>query len=73
MIEEAKALTEHGIVFGEPKQTSTKFVCGKKSDQSVDRWSGWYGKMRKVNVVNGYRKFTGPNTIEVEGEEGKLS
>lgn len=30
VIEEAKALTEHGIVFGEPKQTSTKFVCGKK-------------------------------------------
>lgn len=33
--------------------------------------SGWYGKMRKVNVVNGYGKFTGPNTIEVDGEEGK--
>ncbi len=30
VIEEAKALTEHGIVFGEPKTDIDKFVCGKK-------------------------------------------
>ena len=27
-------------------------------------------KMRKVDVVNGFGKFTGPNTIEVVGEDG---
>ena len=27
-------------------------------------------KMRKVNVVNGYGKFTGANTIAVEGDNG---
>ncbi len=42
VIEEAKALAEHGIVFGEPKPILTRFV--QRSDQSADRWSGWYGE-----------------------------
>lgn len=28
-------------------------------------------KMRKVKVVNGYGKFTGSNTIKVEGDDGE--
>lgn len=28
-------------------------------------------KMRKVQVVNGFGKFTGPNTLEVTGDDGK--
>jgi dihydrolipoamide dehydrogenase len=30
-------------------------------------------KMRKVKHVQGYGKFTGPNTIEVEGKDGKTT
>ena len=30
-------------------------------------------KMRKVQVVNGFGKFTGPNTLEVEGADGKTT
>lgn len=29
-------------------------------------------KMRKVNVVNGFGKFTGPNTLEVTAEDGTV-
>ncbi|MDF4536159.1 NAD(P)/FAD-dependent oxidoreductase, partial [Vibrio parahaemolyticus] len=72
VIEEAKALTEHGIVFGEPKTDIDKVRLWK--EKVINQLTGGLAgmaKMRKVNVVNGYGKFTGPNTIEVEGEEGK--
>lgn len=74
VIEEAKALTEHGIVFGEPKTDIDKVRLWK--EKVINQLTGGLAgmaKMRKVNVVNGYGKFTGPNTIEVEGEEAKLS
>ncbi len=44
VIEEAKALAEHGIVFGEPKTDIDKIRTERESDQSTDRWSGWYGE-----------------------------
>lgn len=44
VIEEAKALAEHGIVFGEPKTDIDKIRTWKESNQSADRWSGWYGE-----------------------------
>lgn len=72
VIEEAKALTEHGIVFGEPKTDIDKVRLWK--EKVINQLTGGLAgmaKMRKVNVVNGYGKFTGPNTIEVDGEEGK--
>ena len=30
----------------------------------------WMAKMRKVKVVPGYGKFTGSNTLDVEGADG---
>lgn len=71
VIEEAKALAEHGIVFGEPKTDIDKIRTERESYHSADRRSGGYGKGRKVKVVNGLGKFTGANTTEVEGENGK--
>lgn len=44
VIEEAKALAEHGIVFGEPKTDIDKIRTERESDQSADLWSGWYGE-----------------------------
>ncbi len=74
VIEEAKALAEHGIVFGEPQTDITKIRLWK--EKVINQLTGGLGgmaKMRKVTVVNGFGKFTGPNSIEVDGEEGKTT
>ena len=70
VIEEAKALAEHGIVFGEPKPISTKSVPKEKVITQLTGGLAGMAKGRKVKVVNGLGKFTGANT-EVEGENGK--
>ncbi|MBE2895413.1 dihydrolipoyl dehydrogenase [Pasteurellaceae bacterium HPA106] len=70
VIEEAKALAQHGIVFGEPK-TDVEKIRGWKEKVISQLTGGLAGmaKMRKVQVVNGYGKFSGPNTIIVAGEK----
>lgn len=70
VIEEAKAMAEHGIVFGEPQTDISKIRLWK--EKVVTQLTGGLGgmaKMRKVTVVNGFGKFTGANTLVVEGEE----
>ncbi|KJG01224.1 dihydrolipoyl dehydrogenase [Photobacterium angustum] len=74
VIEEAKAMAEHGIVFGEPQTDINKVRLWK--DKVITQLTGGLGgmaKMRKVNVVNGYGKFTGPNSIVVEGADGSTT
>ncbi|WP_210450443.1 dihydrolipoyl dehydrogenase [Vibrio crassostreae] len=69
VIEEAKAMAEHGVVFGEPQTDINKIRIWK--EKVVDQLTGGLGgmaKMRNVTVVNGFGKFTGPNSILVEGE-----
>lgn len=71
VIEEAKTISSHGVVFGEPQIDLDKLREYKKS--VIGQLTGGLGgmsKMRKVDVVNGLGKFTGPNTIEVAGEDG---
>ncbi|BAJ00237.1 dihydrolipoyl dehydrogenase [Shewanella violacea] len=71
VIEEAKAVADHGVVFGEPKIDLDKLRGFKNSVISqLTSGLGGMSKMRKVDVVNGFGKFTGPNTIEVVGEDG---
>ncbi|MDB1123039.1 dihydrolipoyl dehydrogenase [Vibrio algarum] len=74
VIEEAKALAEHGIVFGEPQTDIDKIRLWKEKvvGQLTTGIAGM-AKMRKVTVVNGYGKFTSPNSIEVDGEDGKTT
>ena len=70
VIEEAKAMADHGVVFGEPQTDINKIRIWK--EKVVDQLTGGLGgmaKMRDVTVVNGFGKFTGPNSITVEGEE----
>ncbi|MGU5697036.1 dihydrolipoyl dehydrogenase [Aeromonas allosaccharophila] len=74
VIEEAKALAEHGIVFGEPKTDIDKIRLWK--EKVINQLTGGLAgmaKMRKVQVVNGFGKFTGPNTMEVTDDEGKTT
>ncbi len=44
VIEEAKALAEHGIVFGEPKTDRQDSYLERESDHAADRRSGGYGQ-----------------------------
>lgn len=71
VIEEAKALAEHGIIFGEPKTDINKVRLWK--DKVINQLTGGLAgmaKMRKVDIVNGFGKFTGTNTMEVKNEDG---
>jgi len=71
VIEEAKAVADHGVVFGEPKIDLDKLRGFK--DNVIGQLTGGLGgmsKMRKVDVVNGLGKFTGPNKMEVTAEDG---
>lgn len=70
VIEEAKAMAAHGVVFGEPQTDINKIRSWK--DKVITQLTGGLAgmaKMRKVTVVNGFGKFTGANTLEVVGEE----
>ncbi|MFV9996584.1 MAG: dihydrolipoyl dehydrogenase [Arsenophonus endosymbiont of Dermacentor nuttalli] len=69
VIEEAKALATHGIVFGESKTNIDKVRLWKEKviGQLTTGLAGM-AKGRKVKVVNGVGKFTGANILVVEGE-----
>ncbi|MBT1444009.1 dihydrolipoyl dehydrogenase [Shewanella sp. JM162201] len=74
VIEEAKTAADHGVVFGEPSIDIDK-LRGYK-EKVISQLTGGLGgmaKMRKVQVVNGLGKFTGPNSIEVTGADGAVT
>lgn len=74
VIQEAKHLSAHGVTFGEPSFDLDK-IRGWKDSVVTQLTKGLAGmsKMRKVKHVQGYGKFTGPNTLEVEGNDGKTT
>jgi dihydrolipoamide dehydrogenase len=74
VIQEAKHLSSHGVTFGEPTFDLDKIRGWKDSvvSQLTNGLSGM-SKMRKVKNVQGYGKFTGPNTLVVEGKDGKTT
>lgn len=74
VIDDAKDMATHGVSFGEPKIDLDKIRGWKDSvvSQLTKGLSGM-SKMRKVNHVQGYGKFTGSNTLEVEGKDGKTT
>lgn len=74
VIDDAKDMAHHGVVFGEPKIDLDKVREWKDSvvGQLTKGLSGM-SKMRKVKFVQGYGKFTGGNTLEVEGSDGKTT
>lgn len=74
VIQEAKHLSSHGVSFGEPSFDLDK-IRGWKDSVVGQLTKGLAGmsKMRKVNHVQGYGKFTGANTLEVEGKDGKTT
>ncbi len=76
VITEAEEMGEHGISFAKPDVDLDKLRGWKES--VVKQLTGGLGglaKARKVQVVNGYGTFTGPNMIEVDndGEKSTVS
>ncbi|ETX27090.1 dihydrolipoyl dehydrogenase [Roseivivax isoporae] len=71
VITEADEMGAHGIAFGKPKIDLDELRDFK--DGVVGKLAGGLdglAKGRKVQVVRGVGKFTGPNMIAVEGPEG---
>lgn len=71
VIEDARHLSDYGVVFGEPQTDISKIRIWK--EKVVNKLTGGLAamaKMRKTKVVNGWGKFTGANTLEVEGQDG---
>ncbi len=70
VISESEEMAEHGITFSKPKLDIEKLL-GWKQDV-VDRLTVGLtalAKQRKVEVVTGVAKFTGPKSISVDGRE----
>ena len=74
VIEEAKSISDHGIVFAKPKIDLAKVRLWKEKvvSQLTNGLQGM-AKMRKVTVINGFGRFTGANTIVVTGEKEKTT
>jgi dihydrolipoamide dehydrogenase len=70
VMDAARALGDHGVVFGEPKVDLGKLRAFK--DKVVGKLTGGLAamaKMRKVTVVQGVGAFTGANQLAVEGKD----
>ncbi len=74
VITETEEMGAHGLKFTKPK-IDIDALRGWKSDVVGKLTGGLKGlaKGRKVEVVEGYGRFTGPNMIEVDGPGGKKS
>ncbi|MEM8570399.1 MAG: dihydrolipoyl dehydrogenase [Pseudomonadota bacterium] len=72
VITETEEMAEHGISFGKP-QVDLGSLRGWKDSVVGQLTGGLNGlaKGRKVTVVRGYGKFTGPNMIAVSGADGE--
>jgi dihydrolipoamide dehydrogenase len=71
VVDESKAMADHGITFGEPKVDLAKLAAWK--DKVVGKLTGGLNgmaKVRKVEVVRGVGQFLDPYHIEVEVTEG---
>ena len=74
VIEEAADLEAHGVAFGEPKLDLGKLRGFK--DQAVERLTSGLStmaKQRKVTVIEGVARFTGPHRLAVTTAEGSRS
>lgn len=71
IITEAEDMGAHGVSFAAPEVDLDKLRGWK--DEVVGKLTGGLdglAKARKVTVVRGYGKFTGPNMIAIEGDDG---
>ena len=71
VIEEAKEFAKYGVKFGAP-EIDIDAVRAHKSDVVGKLTTGLKGlaKQRKVQIVQGYGRFTSAHTLEVEAADG---
>jgi dihydrolipoamide dehydrogenase len=71
VITEAKEFAKHGVKFGEP-EIDIDAVRAHKASTVSKLTTGLKGlaKQRKVQIVQGYGRFTSDHTLEVEGADG---
>jgi dihydrolipoamide dehydrogenase len=70
VIAETEEMAEHGVSFGSPKVDLPKLLEWKTS--VVDRLTGGLdglAKQRKVEVIHGVARFTGPSSLQVGDRE----
>jgi dihydrolipoamide dehydrogenase len=71
VIEDAADMAPNGITFGPPKIEHDKLRAWKnKVVTRLTNGLGMLAKQRKVNVLVGEAKFTGPHTLELRSAEG---
>lgn len=69
VIDDAEAMAEHGVVFGEPSIDALKLRAWK--NQVVGKLTGGLvtlAKQRKVQIVHGTAKFESANSVRVDDE-----
>jgi len=72
VIEEAAHMSEHGIVFGTPKIELDKLRGWKEGVVGrLTKGLDTIAKQRKVKVLRGTAKFTGPHTVKLDGPDGE--
>jgi len=70
VIDDAAAMADHGVVFGDPKIEADKLVDWKNG--VVGRLTGGLAqlaKQRKVHVITAYAKFQSANRLELDNGE----
>ncbi len=74
VISEAQEMSHFGLQFGTPAIDLAKLRGWKESVVGrLTKGLAGLAKQRKVQVVSGVAKFTGPHMVEVETAEGKKS
>ncbi|WP_028387627.1 dihydrolipoyl dehydrogenase [Legionella fairfieldensis] len=74
VVDEAHEMSEQGVTFGKPELDSKKIVAWKNS--VVNKLTGGLkvlAKQRKVEVVTGTAKFSGPHRVTIEGLKGNTT
>src|SRR5690606_28950375 len=72
VITEAEEMSESGVSFGKPKVDLDKLRAWKVSVVGkLTKGLAGLAKQRKVTVVQGVGKFDSPNSLVVEGDNGK--
>ncbi len=72
LITEAEEMAQHGVSFAKPKLDLDKLREWKAKDV-VGKLTGGLtqlAKQRKITVLHGVAKFTGPHSLEVTGDDG---
>lgn len=72
VVDEAAAMADHGIVFGEPRIDLDRLRAWKSA--VVDKLTGglsMLAKQRRVNVLRGEAEFEGPRVVSLSSSEGR--